>query len=161
MEEWERRVGMWVRNERTGMSGNKDQRNNVLCRCLDARSGLPLASLRSLHHYMFSKCKQSSFSIHTGTMCCQRVHYEVGFKWAVLWLRGKCQQFSAGNLHHKNVTVGHRENQYGSRGRRQKVGGKERGMLPQVKNKMTAAKGEEGGGGRRQEEVTEGRSPFW
>lgn len=64
------------------------------------------------------------------------------------------------------MTVGHRENQYGSRGRRQKVGGKERGMLPQVKNKMTAAKGGEGGrggeegGGRRREEVTEERSPF-
>lgn len=61
--------------------------------------------------------------------------------------------FSAGNLRHKNVTAGCQVNQYGSRGRRLKAGGKERGMLPQVKNKMTAAKG--GGGGEKSDEDDE------
>lgn len=37
---------MWVGNKRTGPSGNKDQRNDVLFRCLDTNSGLPLWSLR-------------------------------------------------------------------------------------------------------------------
>lgn len=92
-----------------------------------------------------SKCLQSSFYFHSISMCRKSVDYSVGFKWAVLWLGGKCQGFSAGNLRHKNVTAGYRVNQYGSQGRGLKVGGKERGMLPQVKHRMTTAEGREAG----------------